>query len=59
VASLVETTRWAVAVWREKRPLFRAMQYRAMRQDFGWERAAQRYGEVYRWALERRRGSAR
>jgi glycogen synthase len=32
------------------------MQDRAMRQDFGWERAAQRYGEVYRWALERRRG---
>jgi len=59
VASLVETTRWAVAVWREKRPLFRAMQYRAMRQDFGWERAAQRYGDVYRWALERRRGIAR
>jgi len=59
VASLVETTRWAVAVWREKRPLFRALQYRAMRQDFGWERAAQRYGDVYRWALERRRGSAR
>ncbi len=56
VSSLVETARWAVRVWRENRPHFRTMQYRAMRQDFGWERAAKRYGEVYRWALERRRG---
>jgi starch synthase len=54
--SLVETTRWAVRVWRERRPLFRAMQYRAMRQDFGWQRAARRYEDVYRWAIERRRG---
>jgi starch synthase len=58
VRSLVETTRWALSVWRENRPHFRTMQYRAMRQDFGWERAAKRYGEVYRWALERRRGRA-
>lgn len=56
VDSLVETARWAVRVWRDNRPHFRAMQYRAMRQDFGWERAAKRYGDVYRWALERRRG---
>jgi starch synthase len=57
VRALVETTRWAISVWRDQPAHFRTMQDRAMRQDFGWERAAQRYGEVYRWALERRRGA--
>jgi starch synthase len=54
-ASLVETVRWAVRVYRAEPTLFRAMQRRAMQKEFGWPRAARRYGEVYEWALERKR----
>jgi glycogen synthase len=35
------------------------MQYRAMRKRFGWELAASRYGDIYRWALERRGSAAK
>jgi starch synthase len=57
--SLVETVRWAVETYRNRKDHFRAMQTRAMQKDFGWNVAAQRYGDVYRWALERRRWAER
>ena len=44
---------WAVHVYRDKPELFRTMQRRAMNKQFGWEKAARRYAEVYDWALER------
>lgn len=56
VRSLVETVRWAVGVWRRHPEHIRAMQQRAMRKRMGWDVSARRYEEVYRWALERRRG---
>jgi starch synthase len=57
--SLVETVRWAVETYRDHPDAFRAMQVRAMRKRFGWGVAAERYGEVYRWAVERRRWTER
>jgi starch synthase len=57
--ALVETVRWAVGVFRKEPERFRAMQERAMSRHFGWGIAAERYGEVYRWAVERRRWDER
>jgi starch synthase len=51
--SLVDTVRWAVHVYRDNPPLFRAMQRRAMGKRFGWQNAARSYAQVYEWALER------
>ena len=57
--ALVETVRWAVQTYRKRPDLFRAMQVRAMKKNFGWKLAAEKYVEVYRWALERRRWNER
>lgn len=56
VRSLVETVRWALDTWRHRREHFQGMQVRAMRKRMGWELAAERYAQVYDWALGRRRG---
>jgi starch synthase len=58
VDSLVATVRWAVETYRERPEHFRAMQRRAMRKRFGWDLAAQRYAQVYGWALRDRRGES-
>ncbi|MEI8256252.1 MAG: glycogen synthase GlgA [Deltaproteobacteria bacterium] len=54
-AALIETVGWAREAWRTRPDAFRAMQQRAMRKDFAWRTAAQKYGDLYDWALERRR----
>jgi starch synthase len=51
VDSLVATVRWAVETYRERPGHFRTMQRRAMSRRFGWEVAAARYEQVYRWAI--------
>ena len=53
--SLASTVEWAVRVYRETPALFRTMQGRAMRKEFGWQKAAKEYAKVYGWALERKR----
>jgi starch synthase len=53
--SLVATVAWAAQVYREEPEAFRAMQRRAMKKRFGWELAAERYAEVYGWAVTERR----
>ncbi len=55
--SLVATVRWAVQTYRERPEHWRAMQRRAMAKHFGWDIAAQRYGQVYEWAIQDRRAS--
>ncbi|MCK6550406.1 glycogen synthase GlgA, partial [Myxococcota bacterium] len=55
--TLADTVRWAVTVYRDHPEVFRATQARAMSKSFGWELAARAYDNVYRWALERRRGA--
>ncbi|HLK40451.1 MAG TPA: glycogen synthase GlgA [Polyangiaceae bacterium] len=54
--SLVATVRWAVETYRFRRQHFASMQRRAMRTRFGWEIAAQRYADVYGWAVAARTG---
>ncbi len=56
VASLVDTVRWAVSIYREYPAAFRVMQRRAMTRRFGWDVAAARYADVYDWAIAARRG---
>ncbi|MGH7297266.1 MAG: glycogen synthase GlgA [Polyangiaceae bacterium] len=53
--SLVATVKWAVETYRDRPAHFRAMQLRAMKKPFGWDRAAARYSELYGWALAARR----
>jgi starch synthase len=55
--ALVGTVGWAVDTYRERPEHFRGMQKRAMGRRFGWDEAARRYGEVYGWALQQRRGA--
>ena len=56
VDSLVATVKWAVETYRDRPAHFRGMQLRAMKKPFGWDRAAQKYSEVYDWAVAARRG---
>jgi starch synthase len=51
---LADTVRLAVEIYRTKPALFRKLQRRGMMKQFGWQVAAKRYAEVYRWAIERR-----
>jgi starch synthase len=55
--TLVDTVKWAQAVF-AKREVFRKMQVRAMQKDFGWNKAAQSYADVYGWAVQKKRGTA-
>lgn len=55
--ALVGTVAWAVDAWRNHKDAFWQAQRRAMEKQQGWGPAAKQYGEVYRWALERRRRS--
>jgi starch synthase len=56
VTSLVATVKWAVETYRARPEHFRAMQVRAMSKKLGWDVAARRYADVYRWAVARKRG---
>lgn len=56
--SLFATVQWAVETYRDRPHHIRAMQLRAMKRSFGWENAARRYGDVYRWAVGARRGTS-
>jgi starch synthase len=57
VDSLIDTVNWAVHVYRDNPKLFCMMQRRAMAKQFGWQKAARHYGDVYGWALKRLGGA--
>ena len=52
---LLECLRRAVATYREDQSSWQSMIAAGMERDFGWQRAAAAYLEVYRQALARRR----
>ncbi len=54
--ALYNTLKWAVSTWRDSPEAFRAMQERAMRMRFDWERSALQYVDVFQRALAGRRG---
>jgi starch synthase len=56
--ALAGTVAWAIGVYRDHPQHFHAMQRRAMSRRFGWQESAARYSDVYRWAVEKRRGVA-
>lgn len=56
VDSLVDTVAWAVDTYRNHPEALRAMQRQSMGKAMGWDVSARGYEDVYRWALERRRG---
>ena len=56
--ALADTLSWAVDTWRNEPDRFRRMQERAMKERFDWERSAGEYLEVYREAIQERKGKA-
>ena len=54
--ALYNTIGWACATYFDRPQLFRTLQQNAMQRDFSWDRSVQAYEEVYRWAVEQRRG---
>lgn len=57
-AALYQAIGRACATYYDRREEFRAMQLRAMAQDFSWAASAPKYVECYRWAIEARTGVA-
>ncbi|MDR2033592.1 MAG: glycogen synthase GlgA [Helicobacteraceae bacterium] len=51
--NLVNTVGWAVYTWYNQKERFKAMQKRAMRLDYSWERSAKTYEALYFEALKR------
>jgi starch synthase len=54
VDALTHTVSWALDVYRNAPDLYRAMQEQSMRKRMGWDEAAARYVDVYRWAGQRK-----
>jgi starch synthase len=51
--AVLGTLRWAVETYRRKKTVWQRMQKRAMEIDFGWDKSAQRYTELYDKAIAR------
>jgi len=58
VTALADTMGWACATYYDRPAEFAALQQRAMAQDFSWRSSATHYVQLYRWAVEARRGAA-
>jgi starch synthase len=56
--SLLATVTWAVRIYRDHPDVFADMQRRSMVKPQGWDVSAGKYVDVYRWALQRKRGEA-
>jgi starch synthase len=52
-SSIYNTVGWATWAWYNKKDDIRKMQIRGMKQDFGWDIAANKYLDVYKEALKR------
>ncbi|QEN05814.1 glycogen synthase [Thiospirochaeta perfilievii] len=52
--AIYDTVAWATWVWYNKKADILDMQQRAMEEDFSWEISANKYGEIYQWALDRK-----
>ncbi|HEY0946245.1 MAG TPA: glycogen synthase GlgA [Opitutaceae bacterium] len=55
-AALYNTIGWACATYYDRPHEFAALRQRGMAKDFSWRRSAERYVELYRWAVEQRTG---
>lgn len=52
--AIYNTIGWACATYFDKPELFKQMQKSAMQKDFTWKKSAQKYEEVYAWAIQQR-----
>lgn len=55
--ALHDTLGWACATYYDRPADFRALRRRGMAQDFSWRQSAERYVDLYRWAVEARTGT--
>ncbi len=53
--AIYDTVAWATWVWYNKKRDIINMQQRAMKEDFSWDKSADKYSEVYQWALDRKK----
>ncbi len=53
--ALADTIGWACATWYDRPAAIAALQQRAMAQDFSWRPSAEKYVELYQWAVAARR----
>lgn len=56
VPALHDTLGWACATYYDRPQEFNALRRRGMARDFSWRRSAERYVDLYRWAVEARTG---
>lgn len=52
--ALYYTIGWACSTYYDRPQEYRAMQIRGMKRDFSWKTSAQKYLDVYTWALEKK-----
>ena len=55
-AALYDTLGWACATYYDRPREFMGLRRRGMARDFSWRRSAERYVELYRWAVTSRTG---
>ncbi len=55
-SALVNSVGWACATYYDRPQELAALQQRAMAMDFSWGQSAEKYVQLYRWAIERRTG---
>jgi starch synthase len=55
-SAIYDTVGWALWAWYNRSEHIQAMQQRAMKLRFGWDRSAARYVELYQGAIDRRAG---
>lgn len=54
--SIFDTVGWAVWAWYNRPKHIEKMRKTAMGKRFSWKKSAERYAELYRWAIDRRTG---
>jgi starch synthase len=52
--TLLHTINWAKTLYQKEPEVFKALQLNAMKQDFSWDLSAQKYEELYTWAIRKR-----
>jgi starch synthase len=54
--ALFDTIGWAAWTWHHNRPGIAALIRNGMAQRFTWDQAAEKYEQVYYWAVEKKLG---
>lgn len=56
--AVLNTLRWALETYRDRKDAWQRMQKRAMETDFSWDKSAQEYIQIYQKAILKRRGES-